>query len=97
MDTVPVPAGLGARVRATVARRRMLRFFAAVAAVLLLFLGIMVARPAPKPPPEIVVVGPRIALTDPVPPLHVRDAGLATRVTASEDGISIRFEGARDE
>jgi hypothetical protein len=98
VDTVPVPAGLESRVRATVTRRRMTRYFAAVAALLIVFLGVLfISKPVTKPIPEVVVIGPRLALTEPEAPLHVREVELVGRVTATEDGISIRFEGARDE
>ena len=95
-DAVPVPSGLETRVRATVARRRVTRSLAAVAAGLLLGLALF-ALTRTERPKDVAIAGPRITLTDPEPPLHLREVALKGQVTATEEGLSIRFEGARHE
>jgi hypothetical protein len=97
VNAVPVPPRLEARVRATLARRRMVRFLGAAAALLLVCLAFWLRRPPVTPPPDVVVTGPRVVLADSLRPMELRDVQFAATLHATEDGISIRFEGARDE
>jgi hypothetical protein len=93
IDRVPVPFALEARIRASVARRRRARIATVAAAAALLFIGLLLPwrREVPEdpgPPPS----GPRVLIADPpAAPLQLREVGFTATVTASGDGLVIRF------
>ncbi len=89
VGSLPVPAGLEVRIRASVARRRRARW-AAVAAAALVGVGAALVWPRPRPV-EPGVSGPVLLISEPVPPLEMRGVQLSVEARATGEGLAVRF------
>ena len=88
LERVPVPAGLEARIRATVARRRAGRRAALAAAALLVALTVALwPRPSwPSPKPL------EISLREPVPePIRLNESSIGTEVESDGHALVLHF------
>lgn len=99
VDAVPVPAGLEARIRASVARRERRRLglgLAAVAAAVMVGSVVFTLLSRTDPPP---MAGPVVPLSDPALRLELNETQLTTSVASAGDGLVFRFAkgGSSDE
>ena len=90
-SSVPVPARLESRIRASVARHRFVQCLSAAAAIVVVALVIILLQPRP------VVRGTVIALVETAPSVELRGVELTATVHRTEGGLRFQLEGARDE
>jgi hypothetical protein len=95
-ETIPVPDALERRIRASVARRRGLRF-AAAAAVLAAGLAFLL-RPSAPPPVAPAAAAFAVSLAAPAPePLRMQEVRFSTDIDAAPDTLIIHLGGPSDD